>query len=313
MSEGLVDECAAVNNPGRVDDVARLPCADKSGRQSPVSVLDFDNSSSMIGYDEIDHGEVLELEPDLVRFLAETSPSAPGALPTIDEMFDDDNPCVDLSDCVSECGSSDSRSECDSVSSSVGVTRPSLLPVRGKSFHLSDMDSATLSSAVNEADPYVKALYRMNELVDRGMSRCEAIDEAASVGGDEYARWKAAPRAHMDGGSMASTCHEEYLFWGPITKFPKDRRPVLSVADNRKHYAEGYGILRVPALVERGYVEVKALYTPTLKTIILSPDAMRKELGCRGYLTSLYAATITRTATFRYAIVEPACEIFTLN
>ena len=82
-----------------------------------------------------------------------------------------------------------------------------------------------------------------------------------------------APRAHMDGGSMANTTQDITLLWH-LTYFAAGVPvPTLCVADERAHHPVGFGYLRVPCLSSpMGYEMVHTFYTPTLPATILSPD-----------------------------------------
>jgi hypothetical protein len=58
--------------------------------------------------------------------------------------------------------------------------------------------------------------------------------------------------------------------------------PVLKVADNHKHSPMHQGYLRIPI---HGGIElmVTCYLTPSLEATIVSPDAIGRELRCRGY------------------------------
>ena len=103
-------------------------------------------------------------------------------------------------------------------------------------------------------------------------------------------------RGHMDGGAQASTTDNLDLLWNYKAYKREDRSPyTLQVADARPHHPVGSGFLRVPVVSDdpadrtspTRYYDVECFYTPTMPTTIVSPSAMSKAHGCRGYSSVL--------------------------
>ena len=96
-----------------------------------------------------------------------------------------------------------------------------------------------------------------------------------------------APRAHIDGGAMASTTNRLDYMWCYREATPQERRslPRLRVADDTVHSPVGTGYIKVPCKDSPGYSFVPTFYTPQLPATIVSPDCLGKSLGCQGYHT----------------------------
>ena len=96
-----------------------------------------------------------------------------------------------------------------------------------------------------------------------------------------------APRAHVDGGSIATTTDRlEYLF--SYQKYTTDELLSvvrLKVADDTVHTPTGVGYLKVPCHGHSSFMFVKCFYTPQIPATILSPDSVAKSLRCQGYST----------------------------
>ena len=93
--------------------------------------------------------------------------------------------------------------------------------------------------------------------------------------------------AHMDGGSMVTTCHDLRYVYHP--KPIKKGSVVLRVADNRPHYPTHTGYLAIPCPSrDEQHILVQTYLTPTLPVIILSPDAIAKQHRCEGYTAVSY-------------------------
>ena len=96
-----------------------------------------------------------------------------------------------------------------------------------------------------------------------------------------------APRAHIDGGSIATTTDRlDYLFcYHKFTEEELRTTVRLKVADDTVHVPTGAGFLKVPRRRHDGFLFVKSFYTPQIPATIMSPDSAAKSLGCNGYST----------------------------
>ena len=96
-----------------------------------------------------------------------------------------------------------------------------------------------------------------------------------------------APKAHVDGGSIATTTDRlEYLFC--YRKFTSDERRTmvrLKVADDTVHVPEGAGYIKVPCRNGPDFLFVRCFYTPQIPATILSPDSVAWSLQCSGCAT----------------------------
>ena len=94
-------------------------------------------------------------------------------------------------------------------------------------------------------------------------------------------------RAHLDGGSQASTTNDLAVLWG-YKKFTEKNpcRVRLICADGRTPVVPtGYGTVRIPAENNTGYVPIRCYYTPEIPNFIISPRSFESLLGsnCGGY------------------------------
>ena len=90
--------------------------------------------------------------------------------------------------------------------------------------------------------------------------------------------WQQQRRAHFDGGSMATTTHDESLVW---YRRRAVNPPILRVADKRAHRPTHQGFLRVPT--SHGTKLIPTFLTPTLPATIMSPDSACRHFRCQGY------------------------------
>jgi len=88
-------------------------------------------------------------------------------------------------------------------------------------------------------------------------------------------------KAHLDGGSQASTTNDKSVLWG--FKWYTEKNPCrvrLICADGKSPIVpEGYGTARIPANNAEGYVPIKCYYTPDIPNFILSPNSFKPLLG----------------------------------
>ncbi len=93
------------------------------------------------------------------------------------------------------------------------------------------------------------------------------------------------PRAHVDGGAMGGTSATLRYFWYYRPLSPEELAviPRFKVADGSLHLPVGIGYLKVPLQPPFTFVFIQTYYTPGIPATIISPDAMAKALGCRGY------------------------------
>lgn len=136
-----------------------------------------------------------------------------------------------------------------------------------------------LMACVASVDPASKALCAVDsKMRESGLLRNEFHRQMSEA--EPLLDSKAPVRAHMDGGSMATTMHREDLVWHMT---PVKNPPALRVADDYAHYPTHKGYLRVPVLGGYGYRMMETFLTPSLHVTILSPDACGKQLQCGGY------------------------------
>ena len=94
-------------------------------------------------------------------------------------------------------------------------------------------------------------------------------------------------RAHLDGGSQASTTNDRSVFWA-YREFT-DKNPCrvkLVCADGKQSIVPtGIGMVRIPAENELGYVPIQCFYTPEIPNFIVAPKSFEALLGknCKGY------------------------------
>lgn len=110
---------------------------------------------------------------------------------------------------------------------------------------------------------------------------------------------KLPPKAHVDGGALATTCDRiEYIFcYREFTAEERKKVPRLRVADDTIHIPTGEGYLKVPCRTEPGYMFIHTYFTPEIPATILSPHAACKAFACAGYLT--YSDIVNNKATLR--------------
>jgi GAG-pre-integrase domain len=87
--------------------------------------------------------------------------------------------------------------------------------------------------------------------------------------------------AHADGGSMVSTTHLRTHLWH--YRDGLDHDVLLRVADDHAHSPAGMGYLKIPVIGSSGTIMFPCYYTPTMPATIISPDAIGRSLGYRGY------------------------------
>ena len=94
-------------------------------------------------------------------------------------------------------------------------------------------------------------------------------------------------QAHLDGGSQASTTNDRSLLWGykPFSKKHPCRVRLVCADGKAPVIPTGFGVARIPAENEAGYVPIKCYYTPEIPNFIVGPKSFEALLGqdCRGY------------------------------
>ena len=93
--------------------------------------------------------------------------------------------------------------------------------------------------------------------------------------------WYKDTRAHLDGGSMATTTDNPEIVWH---QQPISKAPLLKVADKKAHRPTHRGYLCLPT--ETGTRLVPTYLTPTLPATIVSPSAACGALDCEGYVAT---------------------------
>ena len=148
--------------------------------------------------------------------------------------------------------------------------------------HACDDGDALLAAYQSELPPGALALYALDaQLRASGQSRSAFYQAIAQA--EALLSSSAPTRAHVDSGSMATTTNNADILWH-YTAYPSgSKAPVLKVADDYEHRPVGEGYLRVPVDNDHGYQMVKCFLTPSLPATIVSPDALGRQLGCRGY------------------------------
>ena len=93
------------------------------------------------------------------------------------------------------------------------------------------------------------------------------------------------PRAHVDGGALATTTNACEYIWSYHQYDEEERRRVtrLRVADDTIHIPSGRGYLKVPCNETPGFLFVECYYTPEIPATILSPNALAKSFDCSKY------------------------------
>jgi len=208
-----------------------------------------------------------ELEPDKIAALKDSAYFARSGsedeqtLATAAETFDDDFDLQSDSDSLSD------------VSSYGDVCLLSTLPTATLT------EDAFLAESHAQADSTTCALYGMPSKL-RQLKASTSLDVYKVLHEDNTIELNT--RAHIDGGSQATTTHRRDLLWH--FKWSVDILPSLAVADAGLHRPLGTGYLRVPVTGnDKGYEMVRCYYTPTLPVTILSPDRMCRQYGCRGH------------------------------
>ena len=94
-------------------------------------------------------------------------------------------------------------------------------------------------------------------------------------------------RAHVDGGSVATTTHDLSFLFNYRVYSPEERKSIvrLKVADDAVYVPTGTGFLKIPCSHASGYIFLPCFYTPEIPATILSPDAAARRFKCRGYST----------------------------
>ena len=139
---------------------------------------------------------------------------------------------------------------------------------------------------VDTTPPVIQSLYRLTaDVQELSVSVQDYYADLRSV--SPLLSPSVAPRAHVDGGSIATTTERlEYLFSYHEFSPEERRRSVrLKVADDTIHTPTGVGFLKIPCHHSSGFMYVKSFYTPEIPATILSPDSVAKSLDCKGYST----------------------------
>ena len=204
-------------------------------------------------------------------------------------------------------------SSTDSTSSGNCITSSNLEP-------LNDYDIQQLS-ILHDPVPYSaqasspldhNALYEMDHLLYRAEPHITRLHIYQLKGLPEL-NSTSKQHAHMDGGSMVTTCHDLRYVYSP--KPIRKGSVCLRVADNRPHYPTHTGYLAVPCPhLPHGYALIQTYLTPTLPVIIVSPDAISKQYQCEGYSAISYlngqncAVTLTHCLRHSQNITVP-CQL----
>ena len=95
------------------------------------------------------------------------------------------------------------------------------------------------------------------------------------------------PRGHVDGGALATTTDRRDYIWcyKQYSSTERQKLPRLKVADGTLHVPMASGYLKIPTGDKSGGTFVPTYYTPQIPATIISPDAVGKTYGCRGYHT----------------------------
>ena len=94
----------------------------------------------------------------------------------------------------------------------------------------------------------------------------------------------------------------------------------LVSADDKPQFPLGKGTVRIPALSDPGYVDLRAFHTPGIPSFIVSPRSVQEHIGfdnCSGYslMTNFVDNTFVFTAKDRTAapVVIPGDVVSSLN
>ena len=197
---------------------------------------------------------------------------------SVEECFSDEESTNTMPDLVSAEDSSESSS---SASGHVPKAKH-LSPVKVPEFIevLPEVQDMPVPPAV------LRALYQAK--TDMADMQVSAVDyyEYLQVSTVELSP-KMPPRGHVDGGALASTTDRKSYLWGyrDFTDEELLATPRLRVADDTVHIPTQPGYLKVPCSDGGQSRFVKTFFTPEIPATILSPDAMGRELGCKGYHT----------------------------
>ena len=107
------------------------------------------------------------------------------------------------------------------------------------------------------------------------------------------------PKGHVDGGALATTTDRLEYIWS-YREYQSDELPQvtrLRVADDTIHVPRGAGYLKVPCTTNPGFMFVRCFYTPQIPATILSPNAITRLYGCKGYST--YSDLIDNSASMQ--------------
>ena len=183
-------------------------------------------------------------------------------------------------------GDDDTASTCSSTDTESSLDRPvdSLRAAEVPAF--SEVLPSLDPTALKSIPPIIKALNQLTTDVHELDVR--VVDYYADLRAVSPLLSSAvAPRAHVDGGSIATTTDRvEYLFCYHAYTPEELRRAVrLKVADDTVHIPTGVGYLKVPRSNNQGFLYMKSYYTPQIPATIMSPDSAAKSLWCNGYST----------------------------
>jgi hypothetical protein len=119
-----------------------------------------------------------------------------------------------------------------------------------------------------------------HQIRELGITKSEFYGQLRS--NDSILSTDAPIRAHIDGGSMATTTDQLHCLWYYSKLRDTDSIRMLQVADNHRHRPEGTGFLRLPTS-QNDTCFVRCLYTPTLPATIVSPHDVGIQHQCTGY------------------------------
>ena len=143
---------------------------------------------------------------------------------------------------------------------------------------------APITSKVSPA--LLSALYRLSD--DLAMQKVSVTQYYQDLRVSEVSlHEKLPPRAHVDGGALATTTDAREYLWS-YHRYSKDERQHVSrlrVADDTVHIPSGRGYLKVPCRETPGFLFIECYYTPEIPATILSPNALAKSLECSKYCT----------------------------
>jgi len=214
-----------------------------------------------------------ELEPD--KIFAMTFSDCSGLEEHIPTLPDDDHTLITEAETDEEDTNSDASSLLSTSASFEDIDNlcSDLAP------DSTIVEANFLDECHAQADPLTHALYGMSPQL-RELKVTSRLDVYKLH--RENSLEDLDQRAHIDGGSQATTTNDLSLLWH--FKYSVEPLPPLAVADAGRHQPVGVGYLRVPVQGgDKGYEMVRCYYTPTLPVTILSPDRMCHQYGCRGH------------------------------